>query len=964
MATTPETTTTTVGGYELRERLGGRPPATAVWRAVNLSTGSPVAVKQVRLAGLPGRLRDSLDCELRFLAAVSHPNIIRLIDVIQTQSSLYLVLELCEGGDLAAFIQRNGWVDERVARNFIRQIGAGLQVLHRHHVVHRDLKPENILLSSPDSNAILKISDFGLSRVLHPGEYTDTSCGTCLYMAPEVMLFQKYDGRVDLWSIGAILFELLNGYPPFSGRNNVQLLQSIKRTTSLPFSEVAISKLRPDSIDICTRLLCSNPGIRRRVDAGILPMERRRMIADLLRASARGSSLRAGVQLHAALVKLGFGSDTMLNNNLIDMYAKCGKLRTAGEVFDGMPERNVVSWTALMVGFLQHGESRECLRLFREMQGSDTSPNEFTLSAILKACGGGGGTRAGVQIHGVCVRTGFELHDVVANSLVVMYSRGRCTGDARKVFDGIPVRNLATWNAMISGYAHAGQGRDSLLVFREMQHQPDEFTFASLLKACGGIGAAREGAQIHAAMAVRGVSPASNTILAGALLDVYVKCRCLPVAMQVFDGLERRNAIQWTTVIVGHAQEGQVKEAMSLFRQFWCSGVRADGHVLSSVTGVFADFALIEQGKQVHCYTVKTPAGLDVSVANSLVDMYHKCGLTGEAERLFREMPERNVVSWTAMINGLGKHGHGREAIALFEEMQSEGVDADEVSYLALLSACSHAGLVDECRRYFSKIRHHRSLRPKAEHFACMVDLLGRAGKLREAKDLILSMPMSPTVGVWQTLLSACRVHKDVAVGREVGEILLAADGDNPVNYVMLSNIFAESGEWRECQRIRDAMRRRGLRKQGGCSWTEVDKEVHFFYGGGDDAHPLAADIRRVLRDVEARMWERLGYGGAAVFALHDVDEESRVESLREHSERLAVGLWLLRNGGGIDDAGTGEEGGDGEVIRVYKNLRVCGDCHEFFKGLSVVVRRVMVVRDANRFHRFQNGVCSCGDYW
>uniref|UniRef100_A0A0E0KX33 DYW domain-containing protein n=1 Tax=Oryza punctata TaxID=4537 RepID=A0A0E0KX33_ORYPU len=686
-------------------------------------------------------------------------------------------------------------------------------------------------------------------------------------------------------------------------------------------------------------------------------MERRRMIADLLRASARGSSLRAGVQLHAALMKLGFGSDTMLNNNLIDMYAKCGKLDVAGEVFDGMPARNVVSWTALMVGFLHHGEARECLRLFREMRGSGTSPNEFTLSATLKACGGG--TRAGVQIHGVCVRMGFEGHDVVANSLVVMYSKGRWTGDARQVFDAIPFRNLATWNSMISGYAHAGHGRDSLLVFREMQRrhdeQPDEFTFASLLKACSGLGAAREGAQVHAAMAVRGVSPASNPVLAGALLDVYVKCHCLPVAMQVFDGLERRNAIQWTTVIVGHAQEGQVKEAMCLFRRFWSSGVRTDGHVLSSVVAVFADFALVEQGKQVHCYTVKTPAGLDVSVANSLVDMYLKCGLTGEAGRLFREMPARNVVSWTAMINGVGKHGHGREAIDLFEEMQAECVEADEVAYLALLSACSHSGLVDECRRYFSRICQDRRMRLKAEHYACMVDLLGRAGELREAKELILIMPMEPTVGVWQTLLSACRVHKDVTVGREVGDVLLAVDGDNPVNYVMLSNILAEAGEWRECQRIRGIMRRKGLKKQGGCSWTEVDKEVHFFYGGGDDAHPQAGDIRRVLREVEVRMREQLGYSGDARFALHDVDEESRVESLREHSERLAVGLCLLRNGTG--------DGGGGKVMRVYKNLRVCGDCHEFFKGLSAVVRRVVVVRDANRFHRFQNGACSCRDY-
>ncbi|CAN6241482.1 unnamed protein product [Urochloa humidicola] len=684
-------------------------------------------------------------------------------------------------------------------------------------------------------------------------------------------------------------------------------------------------------------------------------MERRKLIADLLRASAKSADLCGGAQVHAALTKLGFGSDTMLGNNLVDMYAKCGKLAMAGEVFDGMPERNVVSWTALMVGFLQHGEARECLRLLGEMRASsEAAPNEYTLSASLKACCVAGDTGAGVRIHGLCVRTGYEEHGVVANSLVLMYSKGGRIADARRVFDGADgFRNLVTWNAMISGYAHAGRGRDALLVFQEMQvqgEQADEFTFASLLKVCSRLGAARQGAQVHAAMTARGLS---NAILAGALVDLYAKCRCLPVAMQVFESLERKNAIQWTAVVVGHAQEGRVAEAMELFRRFWRSGVRADAHVLSSIVGVLADFALIEQGRQVHCYAMKNPAD-DVSLGNSMVDLYLKCGLVDEAERLFHEMPARNVVSWTAMINGLGKHGLGREAIRMFERMGEDGVEPDDVAYLALLSACSHAGLVKECRLYFSRIRQDRRISPKAEHYACMVDLLGRAGQLSEAKDLILTMPMEPTVGIWQTLLSACRVHRDVAVAREAGGVLLAVDGDNPANYVMLANVLAEAGEWRACHEVRDAMRRRGLKKQGGCSWVELDKEVHFFYGGGDHAHPQAADIRRVLRDVETTMREQLGYTADASFALHDVDDESRADSLRVHSERLAVGLWLLRNGG--DSAR--------KVIRVYKNLRVCGDCHHFFKGLSAVFNTVLVVRDANRFHRFEQGGCSCRDYW
>ncbi|CAO1943510.1 unnamed protein product [Urochloa humidicola] len=686
-------------------------------------------------------------------------------------------------------------------------------------------------------------------------------------------------------------------------------------------------------------------------------MERRKLIGDLLRTSAKSAALRGGAQLHASLTKLGFVFDTMLGNNLVDMYAKCGKLAMAGEVFDGMPERNVVSWTALMVGFLQHGKARECLSLLGEMRASsEAAPNEYTLSASLKTCCVAGDTGAGVRIHGLCVRTGYEEHHVVANSLVLMYSKGGRIGDARRVFDGIRFRNLVTWNAMISGYAHAGRGRDALAMFREMQQLvegeqlADEFTFASLLKACSGLGAPRQGAQVHAAMTARGLL-LSNAILAGALVDLYAKCRCLPAAMRVLESLETKNAVQWTAVVVGHAQEGRVTEAMELFRRFWRSGVGADAHVLSSVVGVFADFALIEQGRQVHGYVVKKPQPAeDVSVGNSMVDMYLKCGLVDEAHQLFEEMPARNVVSWTAMINGLGKHGLGREAIAMFERMRADGVEPDEVAYLALLSACSHAGLVEECRHFFSRI-----VRPRAEHYACMVDLLGRAGELQEARDLILRrMPMEPTVGIWQTLLSACRVHGDVAVAWEAGGVLLAVDGDNPANYVMLSNVLAEAGEWRACHEVRDAMRRRGLKKQGGCSWVEVGKEVHFFYGGGDHAHPRAADIRRVLSRVETTMREQLGYSADARSALHDVDDESRADSLGEHSERLAVGLCLLLMRS--DSAG--------QVIRVYKNLRVCDDCHHFFKGLSAVLDVVLVIRDANRFHRFQQGACSCRDYW
>jgi pentatricopeptide repeat protein len=425
------------------------------------------------------------------------------------------------------------------------------------------------------------------------------------------------------------------------------------------------------------------------------------------------------------------------------------------------------------------------------------------------------------------------------------------------------------------------------------------------------------------------------------------------MARRVFSHIEEKHVISWTALILGYAQEGNLAESMELFRQLRESSIQVDGFILSSMMGVFADFALVQQGKQMHAFAIKVPSGVDISVCNSILDMYLKCGMINEAERLFSEMPARNVISWTVMITGYGKHGLGKEAIRLFDEMQLDSTEPDDVTYLAVLLGCSHSGLVEKGQEYFSRLCSYHGIKARVEHYACMVDLLGRAGRLKEAKNLVDSMPLEANVGIWQTLLSACRVHGDLELGKEVGGILLRLDSENPVNYVMMSNIYADAGYWKECERIRELVKSKKLKKEAGRSWVEIDKEVHFFYGG-DDTHPLTEKIHEILKEMERRMKEELGYVYGVKYALHDVEEESKMDNLRVHSEKLAIGLALVC--GGL------EEGR--KVIRVFKNLRVCGDCHEFIKGLSKILRVVFVVRDANRFHRFEDGLCSCRDYW
>ncbi|CAL1374795.1 unnamed protein product [Linum trigynum] len=685
-------------------------------------------------------------------------------------------------------------------------------------------------------------------------------------------------------------------------------------------------------------------------------LRKRQIYADILRSCSKNKLLELGIQVHGALLTVGFGFDMMLSQDLIDMYGKCGQVVRARQVFDRMSERNLVSWTSLMCVYVQNGRPEESLSLFSQLGSTGLKPNDFTLSTNLKACGMLSVPRIGMQIHDVCLKTGYDLQILVANTILDMYSKSGRIAEATCMFETMPGRNLITWNAMISGYNLAGNGRKALILFRKMKEEGevhDEFTLTSVLKACTKIGAAREATQIHASLITNGFQYSDKASVAGSLIDSYSKCGKLFEARRVFNQIDKKHAISWSALILGYAQEGNLAEVMDIFRLLRESTIQVDEYAMSSMMAIFADLALLEQGRQIHGFSIKIPSGLRISVCNSALDMYLKCGMTEEAEKLFDKMPARDVVSWTVMITGYGKYGLGKEAIHLFNRMQSHNTNPDDVTYLAILLACSHSGLVEEGQEYLSKLCSDESIKPRVEHYACVVDLLGRSGRLVEAKNLISSMPVKPNVGIWQALLSACRVHGDIDMGREVGDVVLKMDGENPVNYVMLSNMFANAGYWEECQQLREMVASKKLKKDAGRSWVEIDKEIHFFYGG-DDIHPQAQHIHGVLEEMGKRMKQELGYVNEAKHALYDVDEESKQDNLMVHSEKLAIGLALVRGGW---EKKT-------RVIRVFKNLRVCVDCHEFIKGLSRILQMVFVVRDANRFHRFENGLCSCNDYW
>ncbi|KAI4370169.1 hypothetical protein MLD38_018545 [Melastoma candidum] len=368
-----------------------------------------------------------------------------------------------------------------------------------------------------------------------------------------------------------------------------------------------------------------------------------------------------------------------------------------------------------------------------------------------------------------------------------------------------------------------------------------------------------------------------------------------------------------------------------------------------SVVQACAKLGSLHRAKEVDGYIREMNVARNVIVDTAMIDMFAKCGSIELAKEIFDSMRVKNVISWSAMIAAYGYHGRGTEALGLFPMMLASGVTPNEITYVSLLYACSHSGLVDDGLRIFSSMKNDYSLKPDVSHYTCMVDLLGRAGKLDEALKLIEESDIDKDQGLWGALLGACRIHKNTDLAERAVRSLLEMKSDNPGHYVLLSNIYANAGRWDEVARVRGLMTQRKLKKLPGWTWVEVNGEVHRF-GTSDGSHPRSKEIYSFLNSLLERL-EAAGYVPDTDFALHDVDEEVKKGTLSMHSEKLALAYSLLATP-------------EGTPIRMTKNLRICGDCHSFVKFASAVTERAVVMRDASRFHHFQGGTCSCNNYW
>ncbi|KAL6573078.1 hypothetical protein OROHE_002554 [Orobanche hederae] len=568
--------------------------------------------------------------------------------------------------------------------------------------------------------------------------------------------------------------------------------------------------------------------------------------------------LKTGKCLHTLYVKSLIPQLTYISNHFTLLYSKCGRLSTAKKAFDATPDPNIfssnimiaayakellphlaqqlfdkipepdlVSYNTLISAYADCGNASLALELFLSMRGSGLAMDGFTFSAVITTCSGEIGLVK--QLHSSALSGGFESYASVNNALISGYSRNRYFHEAERVFSEMGgVKDEVSWNSMIVAHGQQREGLKALELYQEMIREElyvDMFTLASVLSAFTSMEDLLGGMQFHGHLIKMGYHQSAH--VSSGLIDLYSKCGGnISDARKVFDEKPDRDLILWNTMISGYSRKEQFsEEALRCFKQ-----MQREGHLPDDCSFVCAITACTKmsspfQGTQIHSLAIKSDIPSNrVSINNALVLMYSKCGDLQDAKKLFDRMPEHNIVSLNSMIAGYAQHGLGIESLLLFEQMLDKNISPTNITFVSVLSACAHTGKVEDGKRYFRLMKEKFRIEPEAEHYTCMIDLLGRAGKLNEAEWLIQAMPCKPSIMVWASLLSACRTHGNMELAEKAAEQCLKLDPWNATPYVMLGHMYAAAQKWDEIARVKKVMRDKCLKRRPGCSWTEVDK--------------------------------------------------------------------------------------------------------------------------------------------
>lgn len=566
-----------------------------------------------------------------------------------------------------------------------------------------------------------------------------------------------------------------------------------------------------------------------------------------VKACGLSGNLKCGEMLHGYSIKADFVSSVFVGSSLVDMYMKAGKVLDGCGVFDEMPLRNVVSWTAVITGLVRAGYNEEGLLYFSEMWRDGVECDSYAYAIVLKACADIGCLNYGKEMHTRIVKKGLDMSTYVANSLATMYNKCGKLNYGMCLFGRMRLRDVVSWTTVITTYVQIGENQHGIQAFLRMKESsviPNGYTFAAVVAACANLARLEWGVQLHAN--VLHVGFLDSLSVSNSIVTMYSKCGQLDSASLMFHEMSQRDIFSWSTIIAGYAQAGCGEEAFELLTWMRKEGPKPTEFALASVLSACGSMAILDQGKQLHAHVLII--GLDHTplVLSALINMYSKCGSIAEASKIFNSAQNSDIVSWTAMILGYAEHGCSQDAISLFRKLPYAGLRPDSVTFVGVLTACTHAGLVDLAFYYFRLMKEEYKISSSKEHYGCMIDLLCRAGRIIDAENMIKNMPFKQDDVVWSILLRGCRLHGDVECGRRAAEQILKLAPNCAVTHTTLSNIYASKGKWGEVAELRKLMRLKGVTKDPGWSWIKVKDQVSAFIAG-DKKHPQNEDIYDIL---------------------------------------------------------------------------------------------------------------------
>ncbi|KAF7838011.1 pentatricopeptide repeat-containing protein [Senna tora] len=566
----------------------------------------------------------------------------------------------------------------------------------------------------------------------------------------------------------------------------------------------------------------------------------------LLSLVRRCSSTKPLQQIHAQMIVNSIHKPNYFLPKIIDLK----DFAYASLFFSQISEPNDYAFNVMIRGLATTWHDYPLvLKFYYRMKFLGIRPNNFTYPFLFIACANLLEVNHGRAAHSSVIKIGLNVDSHTSHSLITMYARCNELGYARKVFDEIGEKDLVSWNSLISGYSKLGYARDAVELFGKLKEAgfvPDEMTLVSVLGACGELGNLDLGRWVEGFVVEHKMT--LNSYIGSALVSMYGKCGDLTSAWRIFDSMAKKDVVTWNAIITGYAQNGRADEAIMLFHGMREDHVNPNKITVTGVLSACASIGALDLGKEIDEYVSQRGFQHDIFVATALIDMYAKCGSLDNALRVFKEMPRKNEASWNAMISALASHGKAKEALSLFKLMAEERGHAqpNDITFVGLLSACVHAGLVDEGYRLFGMMSTSFGLIPKIEHYSCMVDLLARAGHLYEAWDLIEKMPEKPDKVVLGALHGACRRLKNVDIGEKVMQLLLEVDPLNSGNYIISSKIYENLNRWDDSARMRILMREKGVTKTPGCSWIDINNQLHEFLAG-DSLHHDSIEIYDVL---------------------------------------------------------------------------------------------------------------------